>query len=471
MFLLPQLERYAQVEKTIHSFKGLNKSDTIKDEEFADCSNVMTPADSVLKVCNPIHQEGSPTNAEIHFVSINSSLYRIVLGAVIQIIRKPASSDEEEQTIFLRTGEQLLCLAEFEGDTVVFTLYLGKYYLLRYQSNGSIAQNVELTSLFSSNDVNIAGVVAYRDRLILMQDECIHISYQGALDKWEQYLDPEEFTILPENAWGISIKTEGAFVGGANFQNSPIFFTKTAMYQLVNEYTPFSLQKIADVGCINGKTIAVCKNKLFFLSQSGVMSYDGRQIALVSQNCPELAGNAREGQAACADGRYYYLGNYFYDTEEEVWGKLQDNQILDSQCCYNGKVYFSECENNAETKQYRLYWYQPFHTEDLEPVNDWYFITKRFHENDENQKSVAKLALRVEPKQDADVRVFLSLDGGDWQEMFHGSFTKSRAQKVLLRVPLCEDFQIKVSGQGKVVIPYLKFIYRRIPDQKIHPFQ
>lgn len=60
------------------------------------------------------------------------------------------------------------------------------------------------------------------------------------------------------------------------------------------------------------------------------------------RRCPGLADKL-SGSTACSDGRYYYIGNYVYDTENQQWSKIRTEQSgveLSSKGWFNGKVYY-----------------------------------------------------------------------------------------------------------------------------------
>ncbi len=471
MFLLPKLEVLQQTESVIRKFKGLNTHSVIDEAELADCANISTGELPALTVCNPWETIRTVIpSVDFDYVTCGQLMLEINKGIPWQIIRHRLLPDgtESTDTIMLTLGSEVLGAAEFSDSMVLLIKKENQYFLEIYKNDSTVAQNIELKDLFTNDSPSFGGILTFGRRMLILQNGEIHISYVADLTKWTEYLVNNQ--ISPNAAQNISTKDGGDFVGAANFKNRPVLFKRDAMYELYNSYNPYDLSKVADVGCINPRSIAECGGVLYFLSEQGLMAYSSGMPKLVSRECPELA-EAVVGSSACADSRCYYIGNYFYDTVEGVWGKIRSGSGVDSKCYFNGCVYYlweSE-EDGAATKYVSRYDSRHFDSE-LEPA-EWYFVTKLFHEDNPAQKQLSKLYIRVEPQQAADIKVWISADESDWKQLYTGHLTESGKQKILLRVPPCESCRFKISGKGKVTIPYIKRIYRIIPDGKVHPFQ
>ena len=70
----------------------------------------------------------------------------------------------------------------------------------------------------------------------------------------------------------------------------------------------------------------------------------------------------------------------------------------------------------------------------------------------ELETTAAKLLLRLEPEDGAEVKIEVSCDGGEWKT--HKQFKRGPHKTVL--VPIvpnrCDSFQIRISGTGRTVI-------------------
>ena len=471
MFLLPKLEILQQTESVIRKFKGLNTHSVIDEAELADCANISTSELPALTVCNPWESVKMVDAQEnIALTVCGQSMLEIYKGAPHRLIRYRILPNGTESSvgIMLEVGAELLGVSEFRGELVIFFRKENQYFLHTYKNDNVVAQNIELIDLFLNSSPCFGGLIAFGKRLLILQNDQIHISYQSDLTKWTEYLVDNQ--IKPTVAQNITLEEGGDFIGGICYKGKPIIFKQRSMYGLYNNYALFYLSKIADVGCINPKSIAECNGTLYFLSEQGLMAYSGGLPKLVSKECPELSV-AVCSSTACADGRYYYIGNYFYDTAESVWGKMRADSSVDSNCYFNGTVYYLQPKTQNGTEMEQISRYDPRHfNSELEP-DEWYFVTKRFHEDNPYQKQLSKLYIRAEPQQPADIKVWISTDDSEWKELYSAHLTQAGRQKILLRVPPCESCRFKVSGSGKVTIPYIKRIYRFIPDEKVHPFQ
>ena len=471
MFLLPKLEILQQTESVIRRFKGLNTHSVIDEAELADCANISTGELPALTVCNPWETiKAVAPSVNFDYVTCGQVMLEINKGVPWQITRHRLLADgtESTDTITLALGSEVLGMDEFSDELVLLIKKENQYFLEIYKNDSTVAQNVELNDLFTNDSPSIGGILTFCRRMLILQNGEIHISYVDDLTKWTEYLVNDQ--ISPIAAQNISTKYDGDFVGAANFKNRPVLFKRGSMYELYNTYNPYDLSKVADVGCINPRSIVECSGVLYFLSEQGLMAYSSGMPKLVSRECPELA-EAVGSSSACADSRHYYIGNYFYDTIEGVWGKIRSSSGVDSKCYFDGCVYYLwQSEADGVTTRY-VSRYDPCRFDsELEP-DEWYFVTKLFHEDSPNQKQLSKLYIRVEPQQAADIKVWISVDESDWKQLYAGYLTESGKQKILLRVPPCESCRFKIGGKGKVTVPYIKRIYRVIPDGKVHPFQ
>ena len=188
------------------------------------------------------------------------------------------------------------------------------------------------------------------------------------------------------------------------------------------------------------------------------MAYTGGLPQLVSGNCPDLADKLSDS-TACSDGRYYYIGNYVYDTENQQWSKIRAEQsgvALSSKGCFNGKVYYLKKAGGA----YETYTYQPNQFDSTSTPTEWFFKTKLFLADSQKKKLFTRLVLRVEPMQSTSLTVFVSADGGAFSSVYTGTVTQAKAVEIPLRIPPCESLQVKVGGVGKTAVTYLKYSYR-----------
>ncbi len=469
MFLLPKLEVLQQDEAVIRRFGGLNTHAVIEDGELADCANISTEELPALTVCNPWEPIKTVAPKEnVTLIACGQTMVELYRGSPNRLIRHRIlpNGAESTNTITPAVGAELLEVSEFREQPVVLLRQAGQYLLYVYNDDGTLAQSAELTALFDGTSPTFLGLFPFGKRMVLIQDDKLHISFHDDLTRWQDYLI--NFEQVPTAAQQISIGEGGDFTGGIRYNNKLIVFKSGSLYELYGTSVPFSFFKIADIGCINRKSIASCNGVLYFLSEHGVMAYNGGLPKLVSADCPSLADEVCDSTAG-SDGRYYYIGSYYYDTQEGVWGKMRATAV-NSVCYFNGAVYYLQRKSIDGVQRDQISRYHPRRFDSTLEPEEWFFVTKRFQEEHSHQKQLSKLYICVEPQQPVDINIWISTDDSEWKQLYTAHLTQAGRQKILLRVPPCESYQFKISGKGKVTIPYIKRLYRLIPDGKLHPF-
>ena len=457
--LLPKLTVLGQTTKTLGDWKGLNCRAAIAEEELADCANISTEELPALTVCNPwtLYRSSGQTTGTADIIGLDNSLLEVLPESPCRIIRHHWTDALTEQIseIQLNTGDLFLYAAEFQGGLVLMVKNGTSTRLVYYKQDGTV-QTSDITELLSGLSGEPQGLYANSRRLFILQNDYIHISYDREIENWQVYLINN--SVAPVCAQLMDMNVGGRFTAGVDYKSNMLMFKRGVMYGIFNKSAPFYIAKIADVGCINPRSIAICRGTLYFLSQEGIMAYTGGLPQLVSGNCPDLADKLSDS-TACSDGRYYYIGNYVYDTENQQWSKIRAEQsgvALSSKGCFNGKVYYLKKAGGS----YETYIYQPNQFDSTSTPTEWFFKTKLFLADSQKKKLFTRLVLRVEPMQSTSLTVFVSADGGAFSSVYTGTVTQAKAVEIPLRIPPCESLQVKVSGVGKTAVTYLKYSYR-----------
>lgn len=469
MFFLPKLEQIQRTIKTETAFSGLDNRPGASDDSLSDCCGISASGFPVLTACNPrVKQTGTPGDG-CDLLSPDGHEMLEIPGGGQPVVRRffAADGSPAQASITLENGESILAAACFLGDLVILAQKSDSIRLVRFNSAGAQTQSVDMTALLGSPPFGSIGMLTYRNRLMIYQNDALHIGYYGSLEDWEKYTEDSD-ALKPLAAQKLLMPGR-SFTCGILYKSRPVFFQKDAMYLLYQEKKPFELVKAADIGCINPRTAAVCNGVLYFLSEGGVMAYAGSGIPVpVSQKLPLLSDRLAQSGACGFDGTYY-IGEFSYDSTSGEWTKLWEpleNGAVAAACSYGGKIYFLDKADNSAA----IYRYDPVRFDQTAAPVPWHFTTQELYETEPGKKKLSAIAFRVQPEQNVSLSVSVSADSGEWQTLFEGTITHADAQELRVRIPPCEHYRLRFEGTGKLTIPYIRRIYRIIPDGKIHPF-
>lgn len=165
-----------------------------------------------------------------------------------------------------------------------------------------------------------AGVQLF-GRLYGINETQIHASKNGTTDS---FTTPTAEAATDANAaWCDTVKGAGeAFTAIAAFDGKVIAFTTHSMLTVRGQELPFELAYIGAYGCLSADALAVSEKYLYFVSEQGVMRYDGTHVA--SMDAP-LAPGSYDGAALMCAGDLLLLsvpgqgGIWLCDTAGGGW--------------------------------------------------------------------------------------------------------------------------------------------------------
>lgn len=481
MCFLPKLNQIKKKTQTIATFRGLNERKSIADGEFSDCCNISLeeyPAVSVMDGYSQYDESLEATGTYRLRSKKNVMILEKDTGSNLTItatiIKQSNSSATTSQiTIYNgNSGEFILSDFDVYNDTLVVFCYLYEAEAM-YTRQLIVYENpkkeIDVNNFVINNPGSVVSLMAFGSRLIILDGTSIHISYDNDIseEKWETYSENGELTA--KCAQEIQLLDDGDFTCGVNYLDYPIFFKKNSMYMLLGEYNPFSLTRIDSVGCPYPDSIAICNGKLYFLSDLGVMEYDGGTPELISQNIKLNNFNAAtqsdtvysyHQQYAFSDNRYYYIGEYIYDTYTKAWSKqkIGDTYIY-PQCFFNNDRYLKTVEYSNIPGESSYSIVSLFRSSDTE-LSDWYFTTKQFHEYQEGKKIISKLIIGFEKENTTALKIEVSLNKGAFQTVYTWDGTIDFVKEVPVLLPPCDYFQVRVKGTGKTIVHYIKREFR-----------
>ena len=170
-------------------------------------------------------------------------------------------------------------------------------------------------------DVILNAGVQLFDRLYGINESEIHASKNGTISS---FTTPTAVAASDAGAaWCDTVKgADEAFTAIAAFDGKVIAFTTHSMLTVRGQVLPFELAYIGAYGCLSAEALAVSEKYLYFVSEQGVMRYDGTHVA--SMDAP-LAPGSYGGAALTCTGDLLLLsvpgqgGIWLCDTAGGGW--------------------------------------------------------------------------------------------------------------------------------------------------------
>lgn len=464
MGFLPKLYKPSTVKKKTLGFLGLNLTGDVAENQLLDCDNILTEDMPSLKVRGQMIRVADDKTTSENYVMRAVNLGDSVC-AMFTDFENAFVCNEYKFGDTLETYNFDARVAKYIKEDFTIVNYKGNLFIPYYNSETSqvcmmimkrdpltmasvvIAKNV-------TKQVDHIHLIPFRNRLLCAYDESIWICYEDNYMLWDKfYVDGSDGSSEINEAvcQQIPLATGGHFTACAYFKDKPIIFKEREMYALYGNYTPFSIVKIADIGCVSQQSIQVIGDEMIFLSQHGLMVYSGGTPYCISQLIPNLQHEQIMG--CCSTNRYYFINEYVYDISKKCFSKLEDEYI--PFCSHKDKVYF------YSYKQRGYYEMSDEIISDGENV-EWSFLTKQLYESTADEKVYSKLKIRVEALEQASFKVECSFDGGEFEGKVDESIMTSKGKTVSINIPPCHSLQLRVRGTGRVKIPLIEREYRTI---------
>lgn len=395
-------------------FKGINKKELIEDEELTSGKNLdseMIPALSPRKPIEAIKTLSSPqyfgiVNGKDYYVDGTGFYYDGVnKGTVTRGVKS---------------------IVDFNGNLIIFPDK--KYYDYIEGVFGS----------FTGPDVDYATV--HYNRVFGIKGSDVRASKVGDFKEWEEFGGTEL------DSWAADVYSPGDFTGITSYQDHVIFFKRDQMYELYG-YTPsqFKIIESAKIGCVDNESISEVQGVLFFMSEKGVQTYSGGFPRNVSENLNLQYVNKA---SSIGDGRKYYTCidgvTYMLDTWQNTWYPYMDKDII----CFAK----SQKEIFGLSKDGKVYKFDSGNE-----FIQWEATTKLFDDGLFNKKSIKSIKLRARMDTGSELKVYISLDEGEFKLRKHVKNTdlyhkKQRDMNIVIPIRRASVYQIKFVGQGHSVV-------------------
>ncbi len=279
----------------------------------------------------------------------------------------------------------------------------------------------------------------------------IYASKLGDLKNWNS------FDGIASDSYAVDVLSEGEFTGCVSFMGYPIFFKENGIFKVYGSRpSNFEVMGSASTGCINGRTLAIANETLFYLSRVGVMSYNGGYPTNISMNLGNLITGSFNA-SAFSDNYKYVL---WYDGASEfleldplrmMWHREKieewDGDIRYA-CKYNSRTAFVSTEDElwavqssgtTETISY--------HVEFADFTED----QSKYPAYGANQKGTSKVQLRMALANNSSATVKMRFDSrGDWITVKEFTTGDAKRSFYLPIIPRRSDhFRIRIEGSGR----------------------
>lgn len=368
------------------------------------------------------------------------------------------------------------CIVE-ESENTVLTLPRETFIEL----TGEGAQNISLSGTISRTMPDIDHVIEWNNRLwgASNADNTIYACKLGDPKNWQYFQGTSMDSYYAQQG------SDGDWTGVAGYSGHIIFFKQTSMTRIYGT-TPSNYQ-VANMDCYgvedgSRQSVVTINDKVFYKSTTGIMAYDGGVPYLISEKLNAVF----KGAVAGTEGMKYYVsmqnkaGGYelfTLDIGKAEWHK--EDSLRFRNCCTNGsRLYYVTasdgelfCSNDTICSDWLL-----MGTDDVEghvgiinPVVpdesyeslEWMAQFGPFDEYIENRKIYSKLALRLKAKGPSHVKVYMSLNEGEWELVheFDPAVTEGHFIPIVPR--RCDRYSVKIEGTGNCEIKSLTRHVRR----------
>ena len=297
------------------------------------------------------------------------------------------------------------------------------------------------------------------------------------------------FDGLSTDSWTVETGVPGSFTGCCSFQGYPIFFKEGACYRVLgDEPKNFTLRRINVVGVApySDMSITEIRGRLYYVSIQGVMEWNGGDYpsivslplgydpSVISEYTSGSDGNY--GASGGTDGNRYYLHCMYwketndsrpwrlliYDPRFGTWHEQEQMNwpiwfVGDGANWFMLKQYFDAVSRDRKTDVFEISAPWQAYSNIPEWVPDWrvtFADSTRAYKTaltgSESKKGILRLLIRC--RLAGSMKVWISYDGGDFEEAAEFSEMAKTSKVVPLILRRCDFWQLRLTGTGDAVI-------------------
>lgn len=348
---------------------------------------------------------------------------------------------------------------------------------------GEGATGITLSGTIGRTMPSMDMVIEWNNRLwgASSEDNTIYASKLGDPSNWQYY----QGTSL--DSYYAQQGTDGVWTGCAAYSSHIIFFKQNGMARIYGS-APSNYQ-ITNTKCYGVEegsrgSVVTINDKVFYKSVIGIMAYDGGTPYCVSEKLDIRSKYVVGG----SEGRKYYASIQSEDIGPElmvldidrgVWHK-EDHVKFKDTCAIDNRMYFITHDSESLTCGDTVF-VDPFEhlcgegepTEGtvtiINPMNptetyddmEWSATFGPFDEYIENRKIYSKLMLRLIRKNDSYVNVYISINEGEWEQVYSFDPASTGGDYIPIIPRRCDRYSVKIEGKGDCSIKSLTRNVRR----------
>lgn len=412
---------------------------------------------SITHAGEEAHTAPDGTETIVRYIALrlaNKIQYPIKLGSyhrqMVNTVREAQynqGSDEgykksSDEAVWAMTNEELSA----ELESLNFRQYGFRYY---GQVATTISREVpDMDYVIESNNRLWGCFYGERDGKMLNE---IYASKLGDFKNWNC------FQGLSTDSYAASRGSDGPWTGAITMNNYPLFFKRNCLekvYISASGAHQIATTKMPGVQPGSWRSMQIVDGVLFYLSDTGVMVYDGS----LPDNISNDFGNVKYSDGVAGKQGYnYYLsvkaqdGSYSLfnlDTTKGVWHREDDTRLM--QTADRGDVLYMLTEDGRLLTPGTL---AELDEGELEGDFTWEIVSGAIGYQRAEQEYLLRLIPRIKLELGGSALVHVMFDdNGEWQRVACIEGNGTQSMKVPVKPRRCDHFRIKLSGIGEATL-------------------
>lgn len=370
------------------------------------------------------------------------SVHSQLVGAVLNLAYYEESYTTGRDAIWAKTNEELKAelIAASGGKVTAETLGIKPVELSRSVPN--------MDYVIESNNRLWGCFYGERDGKMLNE---IYASKLGDFKNWNS------FQGLSTDSYAASRGSDGPWTGAITMNNYPLFFKRNCLekvYISASGAHQIATTKMPGVQPGSWRSMQIVDGVLFYLSDTGVMVYDGSLPDHISNDF----GNVKYSNGVAGKQGYnYYLsvkaqdGSYSLfnlDTTKGVWHREDDTRL--TQTADRGDVLYMLTEDGRLLTPGTL---AELDEGELEGDFTWEIVSGAIGYQRAEQEYLLRLIPRIKLELGGSALVHVMFDdNGDWQRVACIENNSTHSVTIPVKTRRCDHFRIKISGIGGVTL-------------------
>lgn len=382
-------------------------------------------------------------------------------SSAIVVAHVPATSDPEKTALMMAYGFNVnasCIIEEVEGNTLI----LPRETFIELTAEGAL--DIAFTGTVKREAPDIIHVIEWNNRLwgVSDKDNTIYACKLGDPTNWKYY----QGTSL--DSYYAQQGTDEEWTGSAAYASHLIFFKENRMTKIYG--TSPSTFQVTNTRCFgvekgSSKSIVVLNNVVLYKSTIGIMAYEGGDPYSIS----EKLNNKFKNVVAGTEGIKYYASiqkeddTYellVLDIEKACW-HIEDDVRFRSCTLLGSRLLFINDVDTDSFEKDKIYIVNPETASELRRDRKWMAVFGAFDESIENQKIFSKMSLRLIPKTQTIVNIYIKMDDGGWERIKQIAYAPTGGITVPIVPRRCDRFYIKIEGTGDCEIKSLTRRFRR----------